>query len=509
MDTNFEAGVRINDFKIMKSLGTGGMGIVYLARQVSLNRPVALKILGPMIDDPKARARFRREARAVALLKHSGIAEVYYAAQDDKLCYMATEYIDGATLRQALNRLASARDATITLDALVQPHGEEQAEKREIRFDLASDEHDDLLTLNDDESGKEDPVTPEAERLMATKDYIRRCCAIVRDAALALEHAHQKGVTHRDIKPENLMLDRQGGIHVIDFGVARFRDDVSLSSTGALVGTPMYMSPEHITGRVNIDHRSDIYSLGIVLYEFLTLRCPHSAPTREGILRQIVNKTMPPVGWRNRGVTRDLEAVVHKAIARDPDERYATAAEFAQELQNVLDGKPVAARPYRYRFDSREIAAERPAGVTITAFTYFFIVLAFSSAIVGYALSPTPEMSNYNWLTITLLFTLFFIVASFAYFIGSGLIAARKSAMVLASSVNAAVLLFMGYDILRDIKNGHSSSYAKLTLGSVLLYSGLSLCLISLIILNRPSTRRWVRYAAQLRSEHRRQARSR
>ena len=392
MDTNFEAGVRINDFKIMKSLGTGGMGIVYLARQVSLNRPVALKILGPMIDDPKARARFRRETRAVALLKHSGIAEVYYAAQDDKLCYMATEYIDGATLRQALNRLASARDARLTLDALVQPHGEEEAEKREIRFDLASDEHDDQVTLDDDESGKEGPVTPEAEWLMATKDYIRRCCAIVRDAALALDHAHQKGVTHRDIKPENLMLDRQGGVHVIDFGVARFRDDVSLSSTGALVGTPMYMSPEHITGRVNIDHRSDIYSLGIVLYELLTLRCPHSAPTREGILRQIVNKAMPPVGWRNRGVSRDLEAVVHKATARDPDERYQTAGEVAEDLQRYLHGEAVIAQPYRYKLDRREITNGRPTSVTVAS--SLLIALSAFMVLFLYAKFTTPAANE-------------------------------------------------------------------------------------------------------------------
>ncbi len=100
MDVRIETHVRINDFRIIKTLGTGGMGIVYLARQMSLNRDVALKVLGPTIDDPMARARFRRESRAVALLKHPGIAELYYAGQDDTLCYMATEYIDGATLRQ-------------------------------------------------------------------------------------------------------------------------------------------------------------------------------------------------------------------------------------------------------------------------------------------------------------------------------------------------------------------------------------------------------------------------
>jgi serine/threonine protein kinase len=297
---------------------------------------------------------------------------------------MATEYIDGATLRQVLRRLTAVRDTTHTLDSLVDPQGDEE-EKREIRFDLAPDEREDRLTL-DDEDGEDDPVTAEAEGLVATKDYIRRCCAIVRDAAIALDHAHQRGVVHRDVKPENLMLDRQGGVHVIDFGVARFRDDVSLSSTGALVGTPMYMSPEHITGRVNIDRRSDIFSLGLVLYELLSLRCPYSATTREGILRQIVSKAMPPAGWQNRGVARDLEAVVHKAIARDPDERYQTAGEFAEDLQRFLRGEAVAAPPYRYRADEREIAAARPISAMIACIFYLFLSLfGFGSSMYSLA----------------------------------------------------------------------------------------------------------------------------
>src|SRR3954469_6622522 len=115
---------------------------------------------------------------------------------------------------------------------------------------------------------------------MASPDYIRRCCEIVRDAALALAHAHERGVTHRDIKPENLLLDRQGLVHLIDFGLARFFEDVSLTNTGALVGTPMYMSPEQISGHIKIDHRTDVYSLGLVLYELLILRRPMIAATR-------------------------------------------------------------------------------------------------------------------------------------------------------------------------------------------------------------------------------------
>src|SRR5262249_4918259 len=148
-------------------------------------------------------------------------------------------------------------------------------------------------------------------------------------------------------KPGNLMLDRQGQIHVIDFGVARFFEDATITRTGQLVGTPMYMSPEQVTGHLTVDHRSDIYSLGLVLYELLTLRPPIAAATREGILRNIVRKSLPPVSWQNKAIPQDLESIVHKAAARDSDERYGNAGELATDLQNHLDGKQVTANPYR------------------------------------------------------------------------------------------------------------------------------------------------------------------
>jgi len=133
---------------------------------------------------------------------------------------------------------------------------------------------------------------------------------VIRDAAHALAHAHEQGVMHRDIKPDNLLLDRKGQVHLIDFGVARFFDDQSVTYTGQLVGTPLYMSPEQVTGRGAIDARTDIYSLGLVLYELLTLRPPIEATNRENLLRTIVTKPLAPVSWRNSAVKSDLERIV-------------------------------------------------------------------------------------------------------------------------------------------------------------------------------------------------------
>src|SRR5262249_24529652 len=153
--------------------------------------------------------------------------------------------------------------------------------------------------------------------------------------------------------------------------------DATLTRTGALVGTPMYMSPEQVTGRLKLDRRTDIYSLGLVLYELLTLRRPISATTREDILRAIATNALTPASWHNRAIGADLEGVIHKATARDPDQRYASAVEMATDLQYWLDGKPVSANRYRYFFDRREIVLRRPAYIMVPALLLFFI--SFSS----------------------------------------------------------------------------------------------------------------------------------
>lgn len=362
----------IGDFRIEKRIGAGGMGVVYQARQLSLDRVVALKVLGQALTSPAAIARFRREAQAAAKLQHPAIAAIHYIGQESGICFMAMEYITGASIRTVIERLAFTTSADSSVDTVAQSDAAPDAPK--IRFDES--------TVGCDPTPDEPsrlaqglPLSSQAKQRIGAASHIRRCCELVRDAAAALAHAHERGVVHRDLKPENLMLDRSGRIHIIDFGIARFFEDATLTQTGQLVGTPMYMSPEQVTGRLDVDHRTDIYSLGLVLYELLTLQRVITSPSREGVLRMIVTKSLPPVSWQNRAIPQALEGVIHKATAKDPDDRYQSAAELAADLERFLTGGHVTARPYRYRFDRREIVASRPASVEFLAYLSFVVAV--------------------------------------------------------------------------------------------------------------------------------------
>jgi serine/threonine protein kinase len=289
---NLAPGVQIGDFRIERLLGQGGMGIVFLAYQLSLNRLVALKIMGPALTQQADIARFQREAQAVAKLNHPAIAKVHFVGQTQGYSYLAMEYIDGDSLRMVMNRLRAVRDPKQPIESILQLRQEGGGEAPEMRLDIPTSEDVPPPATNSAQEDR-DSLSNEARQLIESKDYIRWCCEVLRDVAKALDHAHKQGVIHRDIKPENLLLDRQGQVHIIDFGLARFFEDVSVTHSGALIGTPAYMSPEQVTGRLKIDQRADIYSLGLVLYELLTLRQPIQAPTREGLLRQILTKPLP------------------------------------------------------------------------------------------------------------------------------------------------------------------------------------------------------------------------
>ena len=359
--------VHVGDFVIERRLGSGGMGVVYQARQVSLGRVVALKVLGDALNRPEDIARFRREAQAVAKLDHPHIAGVHFVGQDQQLCYMAMEFIDGASIRRVID--AIDRDPKATIASALEGLASAEDEAPVVRFDGST------VTMTPAEPDPTRPTTPGPTPRTTSPEHVRRCVEIVRDAARALGHAHERGVVHRDVKPENLLLDRSGKVRLIDFGVARFFEDVTVTSTGQIVGTPTYMSPEQVTGRLEIDHRTDIYSLGLVLFEMLTLGRAVDAPTREGVLRHVVTKALPPVAGLNKAVSPALMAVVHKASAKDPDDRYQSADAFADDLQNVLDGKPVVAPPYRFRLDEREIDAERPKAIIGISFEFAMIAV--------------------------------------------------------------------------------------------------------------------------------------
>lgn len=361
------ADVRVGDFRIERRLGSGGMGVVYQARQVSLDRVVALKVLGDALNRPEDIARFRREAQAVARLDHPNIAGVHFVGQDQSLCYMAMEFVDGASLRRVID--AMDHDPKRTIASALEGLASAEAVPPVVRFDATT------VTLRPPEPGAAKPPANGPVPRTTSAEHVRRAVEIARDAALALAHAHERGVVHRDVKPENLLLDRSGRVRLIDFGVARYFEDATVTRTGQIVGTPTYMSPEQVTGRLEIDHRTDIYSLGLVLYEFLTLGRAVDAPTREGVLRQVVTKALPPVSGLNRSVSPALMAVVHKAAAKDPDERYQSAEAFAADLDNVLGGRPVAAPPYRFKLDEREIDAERPKAIIAISFEFAMIAV--------------------------------------------------------------------------------------------------------------------------------------
>ena len=545
-----EAGVQVGDFRIERRIGAGGMGIVYQARQLSLNRPVALKVLGQALTRTTDVSRFQREAQAAARLKHPAIAQVYYIGQDRHLCYLAMELIDGISLRRALDRLSTTQTNDSSLDSIVKSDLIDEPAAAAVRFDQPTEATGDV----DDKGVAEAPagasevnpyLSPQARELRTSKIYVRRICELIRDAAQALAHAHEQGVIHRDIKPDNLLLDRAGHVHIIDFGVARFFEDQAVTYTGQLVGTPLYMSPEQVTGRGAIDARTDIYSLGLVLYELLTLKPPIEATNRENLLRTIVTKPLAPISWRNKAVPEDLERVVHRATQKDPDQRYTSGSELADDLDRFLATKQVEAPPYHFRLDEREITAARPGGVVLTAFIFFVVALAVSLFLTASGLMiglMTMDSSGLVMFSVQALMGAAILVGGVA--VGYGLLSARNWAwwtgIVLAAfftitTTAAVVALAVGivavaaadssnFDFLRGIEppeetvqnpDGTTTKtiqvfdprnfiYAMAGFYGLPFVVALVLWGTALWNLLSKSTAAWFRFAAEIRAEHRR-----
>jgi serine/threonine protein kinase len=516
-----ETGVRIGDFQIESRLGAGGMGIVYRARQVSLDRVVALKVLGAALTREADRARFQREAQAVAKLNHPGITGVYFIGQDRSVCYMALEFIDGLTLREVIDRLAASHDATLTIDLALRAGYREEAGAREERFDRPTADYPvGAECPAEGETAGPGSLTAEAKQLILSRSHLRRCCELAVESALALAHAHERGVVHRDLKPENILIDRRGRVHLIDFGVARFFEDASLTNTGALVGTPMYMSPEQVAGHLALDHRTDIYSLGMVLYELLTLARPIAAPTREGVLRQIVTKAMLPASWHNPSLPRDLEGVLHKAAAKDPDDRYSTSLELAADMRRWLDGKPVAALPYRYRLDPREIKAVRPAGILALTFAYFQASV-LSAFCASWLIFMNLRLSTEEFHKLTgasgvdasvpdlrfrfVMDVVEMAISSGAFLVtGLGLLAANRWARWISIVVSSVLASWAVYWMIRELLQGPVSPAFgfEVVFGFEIVL--LAFTLSTIVYLSRRSVRDWFRLAARLRAEHRR-----
>jgi len=281
----------IGDFKILRELGSGGMGTVYEADQLSLKRKVALKLLPAHLSfSDLAVAKFQREAEAGGRQSHPGIVTVYAVGEHQGRHYIAQELVgNGVTLADKIEKFRQDNK---------QPAG-----------------------------------------------YFRSVAELIMNVAEALQHAHETGVTHRDIKPSNILIADDGNPKVTDFGLAKIEKALALSRTGELAGTPHYMSPEQAASRKScVDHRSDIYSLGVTLYEMLTLKLPFDGETSIEVLRKII--ALDPVDPQkaNRRVPKDLNTICLKAMDKSPEHRYPSMEDFAADLRRFLSGDVISAR---------------------------------------------------------------------------------------------------------------------------------------------------------------------
>lgn len=291
-DGGEQGGRVLGDFRIVREIGSGGMATVYEAEQVSLRRRVALKVLAPYLSfSPRSIERFQREAAAGGRPAHPGIVAIHAFGVADGRHYIAEELVEGG--RTLADRLAELRE------------------------------------LGDPPRG-----------------HFRDVAALLADVADALAHAHACGVIHRDVKPSNLLVTPEGSLKIGDFGLARIVDELALSRSGELAGTPFYMSPEQAVGRgSSLDGRTDVYSLGVTLYECLTLRRPFEGESTEEVLTSILLTDPPDPGRLDPRVPRDLAAVCMKAMEKDRRRRYATMREFADDLRRFHNGESVSAQP--------------------------------------------------------------------------------------------------------------------------------------------------------------------
>jgi serine/threonine protein kinase/Flp pilus assembly protein TadD len=347
---------RIGDFELIREIGRGGMGVVYEARQISLDRRVAVKLLPfAAVLDSKQIARFKHEAQAAAQLHHPNIVPVFAIGVERGVHYYAMQLIDGQPLDRAIAELraARARRKRRSQESGVRSQEEsvEPALAPTVEYSVLSTQYSVLSpSSNSSKSATSSASLPSKQTLSLfsrdNSEYYRTVMRLGVQAAEALHAAHEYGVVHRDIKPSNLLVEAGGKLWITDFGLARFQRDVNLTRTGDLIGTMRYMSPEQASGQSTlVDHRSDIYSLGVTLYELACLQPAFPEERGPALLRQIDSYEPPRPRQIRPDIPQDLETVILKAMARDRDERYATAALLAADLACVLEGKATVARP--------------------------------------------------------------------------------------------------------------------------------------------------------------------
>jgi len=403
---------RLGEFRLLREVGRGGMGVVYEAEQESLGRRVALKVLptGALTDLKQVR-RFEREARSAARLHHTNIVPIFGVGEHEGTHYYVMQFIQGQGLDAVLDELKKLRDARAAKSLHTTPP--EYPEKVRVAADIAqslvtgrfvigagapasqagasateawstaaaplgpsSATHSDAGILGASSTSGVSTLSETDRR------FAQGVARIGVQVAEALAHAHGQGVLHRDIKPSNLLLDREGNVWVTDFGLAKATGGEDLTQTGDIIGTVRYMAPERFQGAG--DARADLYALGLTLYELLALRPAFNETDRASLIRQVTQEDPPRLRRLNRHVPLDLETIIHKVIARDPGQRYETARALSDDLQRFLDGRPILARRVStterlYRWSRRNPALATSVGVVallLVATTFGSVVSA-------------------------------------------------------------------------------------------------------------------------------------
>lgn len=324
---------RIGNFRLIREIGRGGMAIAYLAEDEELGREVALKILPPAFgNSERSVARFRHEARAIASLLHPNIVPIHTVGEDNGIHYIVMEYVKGVSLDHRLKELRNV-------------------------------------------------VDPAGRSTRTKSTYLQSTVTLIAQVADALEHAHQHGIIHRDVKPANILIDQDGVPRLADFGIAKNLAEEGLTDPGSITGTCRYMSPEQASAAgSSVDHRTDIFSLGVVLYESISLQLPFDGETPEQILSQVISKRPRRVRSYNPTISRDLETICHKAIEKSPNERYQSAAHLAADLRCYVSGNPILARPPSLMRRTKHVLRTRRHALTLL----IAAPLAAAAGIFGY-----------------------------------------------------------------------------------------------------------------------------
>ncbi len=312
---------RIGQYLVIRELGRGGMGVVYLAEQDTLKRPVALKVIRHGVHaTPEEVARFRAEAEAVARLQHPNIVQVHEVGNQDGIHYLALEYVDGGSLDR---------------------------------------------------------------QLAGTPQDPRAAARLIETLACAVDHAHRRGILHRDLKPANVLLDAQGQPKVTDFGMAKkLQGDSGLTASGLIMGTPSYIAPEQASGKLGeVGPAIDIYGLGALLYEMLTGRPPFKGADPLSTLEQVVSQEPVAPGRFQRHIPRDLETICLKCLEKQPGRRYASAEGLADDLGRFLSGRPIVARPIGVWGRVWKWARRRPIEAGLSAAVLMVTVLGLTGIV--------------------------------------------------------------------------------------------------------------------------------